>query len=464
MYFSVNLPNYKEFGKISGDKEEISPDDNPRKRGGIVMKGLKKTIALLLTVLLLVLSATAWADGEATLGNNGIVGDKTGTALSKSLIIYKELTGFNPDVSDVNAPNITYNYAITAGEGDITITDKDGVTANTKQGVGTPTITASVSWTSSETIQTSPTGNHTNKKPITISFSGVTFAAAGVYRYIITESLASGFTYATSGVTDGAITTSRYLDVYVRDAQGTETERQIYGYVLFQSVPAHHTANSSTDSDVTAAVKTTGFVADTGTDGSTQLTADSYYTYNVTISKTLVNDSAMSTHQFPFSVTFANSTITQNIDIIGTVTGPATAADVENRSIDNVTVNPQIADGGTAVYTGVPVGTRVTVYETNNVTGTTYKSEGKFTAAETNDTDAAVNVITSNANSNNAIVASTTAGTAATANKTIRFTNTLELISPTGYVARYAPYALILLAGIVMLVIAIKRKGHKEED
>lgn len=433
------------------------------------MKMKKRISALVLVIMMIAVVGAAFADGEATLGANGIVGDDSGTALNKTVIIYKELTGYNPNGSTVNAPNITWNYSIGAGTGtaDVTITDKDGVMGKTKAGVGAPTITPSVSWTSAETIATAAAGSHTgtnNQKPITISFSGVTFDVAGVYRYVITETLADGFSYNTSGVTDGTITNTRYLDVYVRDAQGSETERQIYGYVLFQSVPTAHTANSSSDSDVTAAVKTTGFVSDTGADGSTTISADSYYTYDVTISKTLVNDNAMSSNKFPFNVTFANTTITKNIDIIGTATGTATAADVANGTITSVTVTPSIANGGTVVYTGIPAGTTVTVYETNNVSGTTYSSAATITTSETGDTAAATKVIAPNVDSNNAIIASTAVNTAVTAEKTICFTNTLETISPTGYISRFAPYALLLIGGIVLLVIAMKRKNHKEDE
>ena len=430
------------------------------------MMKMRKISVMALVIMMITMAGSVYADGEAVLGAKGIVGDDTGAALSKSVIIYKELTGYNPDGETVNAPNITYNYSIAHGTAEITITDKDGVVAKTKTGVGEPTITSHVSWTSAETIATAPSGSHdgsNNQKPITIDFTGVNFEAAGVYRYVITESLPAGITYANSGVTDGGITNTRYLDVYVRDAQGGETERQIYGYVLFQNVPTAHTANSNTDSDVTTAVKTTGFVSDTGANGTTTLSADSYYTYNVKVTKTLVNDSAMNSNKFPFTVTFTNGTIKQNIDIIGTATGTATAADVPNGSITEVTVNPAIANGGSATYTGIPVGTTVTVYETNNVTGTTYKSAGTITTAATNDTAAAEKVITPNADSNNAIVASTTANTVA-ASKTIAFTNTLEIISPTGYVSRFAPYALLLAGGIVLLVISRKHKKSDSED
>lgn len=423
------------------------------------MKKILKKIGALALAGVMVMGLSVTAFGAETLDSKGIKGDDTGTALNKSVTIYKELTGFNPAGSTVQAPNITWEYSIASGAADVTITDKDGVIAKTKAGVGSPTITSSVSWTSAETIATAADGNHDNQKALTVDFSGVTFGAAGVYRYVITEKLADGFTYANTGVTDGTITATRYLDVYVRDAQTGETGRQIYGYVLFQDVPAEHTANSASDSDVTAAVKTTGFVADTASDGSTALTADSYYTYNVTISKDLVNDSAMNEHQFPFTVTFANSNITKNIDIIGTVadTGTATAADVADGSITSVTVNPTIAKGGNAVYTGIPVGTTVAVYETNDVTGSTYKSEAAITTKESGDTDAAEKVIAPTVVSETATVASTAKDTKAEADKTIAFTNTLELISPTGLALRFAPYILMFAAGIVIFVLGRRR-------
>ena len=51
-----------------------------------------------------------------------------------------------------------------------------------------------------------------------------------------------------------------------------------------------------------------------------------------------------------------------------------------------------------------------------------------------------------------------------TEGQVLTVTNTLAEISPTGYVTRFAPYALILVGGIVLLVIAMKRKGRKEEE
>ena len=46
----------------------------------------------------------------------------------------------------------------------------------------------------------------------------------------------------------------------------------------------------------------------------------------------------------------------------------------------------------------------------------------------------------------------------------ITVTNNLESISPTGIVTRYAPYGLILVAGVVLLVISKKRKKNTDEE
>ena len=74
-------------------------------------------------------------------------------------------------------------------------------------------------------------------------------------------------------------------------------------------------------------------------------------------------------------------------------------------------------------------------------------------------------------NSNNAVInCGAQALAAATENHTdadagtVTFTNTLLQISPTGLVLRFAPYALMLIGGVVLLVIAMKHRKNREEE
>lgn len=426
------------------------------------MKLFKGISALTLSAMLtLGMGINTFADNEATL-TDGVFGDNTGNLVNEKLTIEKEITAYNPTAATINAPTISYAYTISAGSADKKITDNDGVVALTKAGVGEPSITSTVSWDTTETLTASSTGA-ANKKDITIDFSGVTFTGAGVYRYVITESLVSDYSYDNTGVTKGTKGEIRCLDVYVKDSDdGTKTGADaydVYGYALFMN-DNDINGTAGGDNTVTAAAKTTGFVAD----GTTDLTADSYYTYNVTVSKTLVNDNAMRSHQFPFTVTFENSDITKNIDIIGTVTGTATEADPAAGAITSLTAEPKIADGGTAVFTGIPVGTKVTVSEKNDVPGTTYKSEGVITTKETNDIDAAEKAIAPDAVSNSAVINSTAKNTIAANDKTVAFTNTFDLISPTGVIFRVAPYAALLGGAFFIVLLYLNRRKKEQTD
>ncbi len=449
------------------------------------MKKLTKLTALLLAILMIGLTGAAYAastDGD--LANDGVVGDFTTADTPNfegaTVIMYKEITAYNPETCEVNAPTVTYSYTIGAGAADKDIYDakaahdpEANAHVKTKAGVGSPTISGSVdgtTWTSGELALTpsvqlnASSAGKKNTFKLKVDFSSINFATAGsgagVYRYVITESCT---TKAAAGIKDGEISETRYMDVYV-DGAG-----KVYGYVCFQNNNSIDARDGATENTVTQAAKTEGFVATTagGTDGATAQSADAYYTFNFEVSKKVENDAyAVSTkHEFPFNITLANTSVTAAVLPVMTITGNATQTALSAGAIAQAWT-PTIADGAVISYVGIPCGTTVTIYETNDVTGVTYAS-----VSAKADTNAEAKNIETGANSNNAVInCGATALAAATENHTdtgagtVTFTNTLLQISPTGLVMRFAPYALMLIGGIALLVIAMKHRKHNEEE
>ena len=419
------------------------------------MRRVRKLVALLLSLaMVLAMSGMAMAatltDGEV----GGFAPDHVDNpqVQDKSVIIQKELKSDNSDDSTVNAPTMSYSYAITAAAGGNTVTDATGdhtsgvaVTVTTKPGeITNLSYTDSLAWSPAETLD-----EGSNYKSLTIDFSSVVFSGNGVYRYVITETPS---TYATAGVKETTGNHVRYLDVYVKANSNytngaTADEWDIYGYVCLTA-----------DTDVTTStVKTNGFV------GSTSYDPDIYYSFNVTISKTVAGDNyLMTTHgKFPFTVTFENATVSSAVlPIVSANNYATTGTALTAGNINDITThNPQIGHEGSVTYTGIPSGTKVTVFETNDKTGTTY------TVTTTGgDTNLANATVANPSNSGNAIA---NAQTALTANesKTIAFPNTLSLISPTGLMFRYGPYVLILLCGALLLFLGVKfTRRNKEEN
>lgn len=460
----------------------------------------KKIGALVLAVMLIMsLSATAFATGADLTGGEvgGFTTADTPTSQDKSINIAKELTVYNVDETTINAPSITYAYAVTAGEVGKSITDattdhanNTAVTVQTKAGIliglkvnGTTGATGSIAWAPTETVNASTSGA-ANLKYLTIDFSDVVFGAAGVYRYVITETPHDGVaSYAATGVTETTSATNphvRYLDVYVRPAptgftDGTAAaDWDIYGYVCMLE---NEDITDTGDTATTGAVKTNGFVA--GSNDSTSYLADSYYTYNVTVSKTVTNDNyAKATHAFPFTVIFTNDTITQAVDISSTTTGtaggftdPASAA----LSIDTTKGILTLKDSSSVKYIGIPNGTQIEVYETNDVAGVTYQvttlANINGTAATTTDAAVIAGSTPVNAVAQNdpkATHQSTKTSFTPTVNfdddvvHTIAVDNNLQVISPTGVTLRVAPYVLMLGAGLFLILFTRRRKEENE--
>lgn len=441
------------------------------------MKNTFKKLSALLLVLVMVLAMSANAFAADMSGEKGVIGEFTepdkATVQDTSVIIYKEITAYNPEGSDVNAPEITFAYEIvpgSAGKNIYDASDKHDPAANahvlTKAGVGTPSIT-NVVLTTGTPLKTSANGT-ANRFPITISFgtifkNGTTANyAAGVYRYVINEKTTAE-TKNAANIKDGDVANTLYLDVYVNGSG------DIYGYVLFANNEVDIDARDDKDA-ATAAGKTEGFVGSKSNeeayDAEADSVADKYYTFNLAVTKNVKNDDYIKNthHQFPFTVTLDNPTVTANVLPIMTVGENATQTALSAGAIgtgENATVwTPTIADSATITYVGIPTGTTVTIKEKNNVAGVTYTSD--FANADNDAVVEAKNIYTDEF-SNEAIVdcndeALKVAAENHTGAKMVTFTNTLLQISPTGIVMRVAPYVLILAAGVALLVLSRRRR------
>jgi hypothetical protein len=415
----------------------------------------------------------------ATTGDIGVAGtwtEKDHEILQGNTInIKKELLSYNVNSTSVNAPAFSYVYTVTpASVSDLTVTDETndhasgtavmapvnaGKTAGLKVNGGESgsetSAVGTLAFTNATTLTTSSAGG-SNLYNITLDFSGVSFTKPGVYRYKIEETLANNKTYAEIAIKDASNQNIRYLDVYV------DGELKIYGYVCMAE-------NASVTSNTQ---KTNGFVS--ASDG-----ADKYYTYDLVLSKQVENDNYGEGHAFPFTVIFNNTpsytttfTITENAANGSTGISPTAASAPTWSGV------AKVKEGATITYTGIPAGVDVDVYETNDMTGVTYT-----VVTTVNGTAGTPDNNVSWGNTPNSAAVQPNPKTAAyestkatvdtkdineeaptTAKQTVEIKNTLLLISPTGVVLRIAPYVLILVGGIALLLISRRRKAASEEE
>ena len=450
---------------------------------------LRKTCELIISmVMLLAIGGTVMADADMD-GEGGVIGEFTtpdvATTQDKTVKIYKEITAYNPETCEVNAPTITFTYTITH---DTTLAGADiwdasshhdpaaNVNAKTKEGVGTPTITGTAAGVlalvpGTDKLDASVNGT-ANRFPLTIDFSGIDFTTAGtgagVYRYQIDETTTEA-TKNASGIKEGEVANTLFIDVYVNGAG------DVYGYVLFTNRTG--AIDARTDNDAAAAAsagKTEGFVGsradggtygDPATDGST---ADKYYTFNLEVEKEVVNDTYTQNnhHEFPFTITLANTAVTANVLPIMTVGQYATQAALTAGPIAGTWL-PTIGHTGKITYVGIPTGTTVTIKETNDVTGVTYSSvsTGADTDAASLDIATGVDSNTATVNCGATALSAATENHTTTASKQVKFTNTLKQISPTGIIIRSAPYLLLFAVGAVLFIlIRHGKKNAKTEE
>ena len=452
---------------------------------------MKKLVSLILAIMMIAAVGAAWASDISTL-TNGVAEQTTlGTAVGNVINFNKEIVLFNEDTTGVTAyePSVTYSYTIAKADStkkvavlleSPTVTDSaddhetgvGAITAVVYNGVpDAVTFTTNTATFSNTTAVSSVKSTGTvASKTLTLTFTPAQFPHAGIYRYLITETDDTTLSRAKAGVTSGAsYAATRYLDVYVLSTDGTVANNYIYGYVMFEG--------STTTSITPSTTKSSGYVASetSGTYSTTDV--DYYNTYNLKVTKDIDGSLADTSHEFPFRVVFTGPNDTSaTIQYVVTKDGTAQTAQTTTIAKGNTAATNTIgtlADSSTlklddddfVTFYGLPAGVTATVQEMND-TYDIYRVSA--TADSTNNgtfTYSAANVASqANATATSAISNNATTTTAATADSEVTVTNTIEVISPTGYVSRFAPYALILVAGIALLIVAKKRKPAKDDE
>lgn len=433
---------------------------------------MKKLVSLILAIMMIAAVGAAFA----AVNSDGTLNDDNGiTSTETTINIAKQIVFVNSETTTVREPNITYTYTISAvTPTSATITDKNGMTGTVKAGILTAVTGATTATTSTVTFADTATSSATSDGTSTASkYAAFTFDATkflvsgaltpGIYRYKITET--TNVTKASVGIKEAATyENERWLDVYVKWTDDNHTALEVYGYVLYEGTDSQAiTSDDITGGDVS--MKSTGYV-NTATTTGEQADVDVYTTENLYIEKTTTGTMADKGNDFPIALTLAAATgVTANpkIDVVlggnGTLTG--TASDTVGTYITFATSMSGTVDNGSSIYLkGIPAGSTVSgasasLVETNN-TPDSYKVKAGTTSGGS---DLLTEAIVAAATNSGATQTQTL-----TEKKSIFLTNTLDAISPTGYVSRFAPYALILIGGIALLIVAKKRKPAKDDE
>ena len=428
---------------------------------------LKKVTGIALVIGMIFASGVTAFGESATPGVTATAGESKTAVLS----IPKDVMIYNNSGHKIDAPEITYTYSVApATPGEAFIKDYQGNTGTVKPGIaGTVSVTPSLDF-SAEEAKAATEGHaydaesnirYTKELAVSIDISSVT--AAGIYRYRITDTTSAG-ALANAGIVRAVdYDPVRYLDVYVSNGNDG---LYISGYVLFRS----GADNSSIDGTGTiSVVKVTGF------DGDSEAFSDQYHTYNLDITKKVDGAMGDKSHEFPFSVATTNS--------VSADTKSGIFFQVDNSEEQSGMIGSDIAttlrDGQILHIYGLPQTTVYNAAEINN----TYDT---YTVSIFDDNDP-VNFFngfgTDKADGSKGVEVARNSGAAASgaadialvsgysANEagiqamgSLTFLNYLNAISPTGVALRIAPYAIMLTAGLFLLVFGRKFRNAAEEE
>ena len=391
--------------------------------------------------------------------------------------------GFTPDVAATYKKGTT-----TISDGTNTILVEPGQDAQITGGTEKTAEFKADTYTMPTAVITAP-DVQTFTKTVSFSFDTTKFTKAGVYRFVITESLPDGANKADvedtggkgdngAGEQDVPYQRERFLDVYVRskDTAGVITY-EIYGYVM-------HSGDTDKDNNATgnkwALHKNSGF--DGGKQkGNGKLTPQGYtkYTPRKVKIKKKISGLVPTDTLFPFTIQLlhgATQTVAgnDNKDMQIKVKYPGFTPTAPNAyqimSVDdfNAAVRNLKHDDEVEII-GLPKSTTVKVQEQNkNFVGavksdlTGYKSIDLIDANKDTSITAATKVLKPDATSTDPLSFSDEVSKQLTNNDLgLLYHNHVDEITPTGVVLTVVPYAMMIFVSISMAFMFLTKR--KEE-
>ena len=410
---------------------------------------IKRTMSIAVVAVMIAVMAIPAVSASVAIGNGTVSDGATTLTIPKGITIKNEVE------MNVYGPDITYSYTIAPIDpAENAVASDSTMTLPVTRGVadGAALESSNVVFASSELLSARASGVETTKN-LSVNIDTTKFERPGVYRYMITDVTSTATLFAAGIVRPAAYDTTRFLDVYIKNgASGFE----VAGYTLT-------TENLET---ISAANKNQGYVTAYETSSGAPGT-DVYVTYNVRIEKIVAGVMGDKNNNFPFTIDLTNE---------GHKYFYGTSNDAVTTESDAVQLTPTLKHGSVFYIRGLSPKATIAIKEENN-TPDTYKVkiEGKDSTsgsvwttlvaqADVAPTAFATLTAMSVSTYNTANSASSVATEGAATNcREVQFTNTLDAISPTGVVLRFAPFALLFGFAIVFLAVSRRTKASKRE-